>query len=432
VAGVAAEYNATATAAETTTLVVSDGTTTVSVDSATYTNLADQVTAIQGATGYSNLKFTVAVNDAGNGFKFTYKTTGAVSSTPTLTGTGSSHSVTSTTTGVTAVNSPTTTTIGVETDTPAGIVSAINAANTGVTATLVNTGTGSNSYKIVLAGQTGSNGVFTLTSSPDLGFHDAANSLQTAQDSIVGFEGLTLTRDSNTLTDVVDGVSVNLMATTGSSVRVTVTNDISTLKTNIQEMVTNYNSLISLFDEFTATESEADLAGALSEDSSMIRFLKTKVRDSVFGDSSTPSGSMTSLRNIGVSINQYGAITFTEAVYDTAITSDYDDVVTMLTADTNNQNLFETSNKGLAQDIATSLGDLTDSTGVVTVRETGAKTELTDHEDELVKLEARMDKVYNRYLMQFGVMESLMASMDSTKDYLTSQFEALSKVYDVD
>ena len=104
----------------------------------------------------------------------------------------------------------------------------------------------------------------------------------------------------------------------------------------------------------------------------------------------------------------------------------------MLTADTNNQNLFETSNKGLAQDIASAIGDLTDSTGLVTVREAGAKTQLTEYQDELTKLEARMEKVYNRYLVQFGAMETLMATLDSTKDYLTSQFESLSKAYDVD
>ena len=432
VTGVAAEYDVTGTAAETTTLVVSDGSTTVSVDSATYGSLAAQVTAIKAGTGYENLKFTVAINDAGNGFKFIYKTTGAVTTAPTLTGTGSNHSVTTTTAGVTAVNAPTTTTINISTDTPAGVVSAINKANTGVTATLVDTGLGSNTYRIVLAGQTGSDGIFNLTSSPDLGFHDTANLMQSAQDSIIGFEGLTLTRSSNTLTDVIDGASINLMATTASNTRITISNDISTLKTNIKDMVTAYNDLLGLFDELTATDDTTDLAGALSEDGSMVRFLKNKTRDVVFAESSTPSGTITSLRDIGVSVNQYGTITFTEATYDLAISSKYDDIVTMLTADTNNQNLFETSNKGLAQDIATAIGDMTDATGVVTVRQTGAKSDLAGHEDELAKLEARMERVYDRYLMQFGAMETLMATLDSTKDYLTSQFETLSKAYDVD
>ena len=434
VSGVAAEYNVTATASETTTLVVSDGTLSVSVDSATYSSISQQVTAIQGASGYSNLQFTVSANDAGNGFKFTYKTTGAVQTAPTLVGTGSSHTVTTTTTGVTAVNSPTNTMISVDTDTPTGIVSAINAANTGVTATLVDTGTSKNSYKIVLAGQSGSDGIFTLSSTPDLGFHDVANNLQAAQDSIIEFEGLSLTRSSNILTDVIDGATINLMATSSVDVRITVNNDISLLKTNIKSMIQSYNDMLGLFDELASSDAElqADLAGALTEDVSMIRFLQNKIRGSVFGESSTPSGTVTSLRDIGLSVNQFGVITFSETIYDAAVATQYDDIVTMLTADTNNQNLFETSNKGLAQDIASAIGDLTDSTGLVTVREAGAKTQLTEYQDELTKLEARMEKVYNRYLVQFGAMETLMATLDSTKNYLTSQFETLSKAYDVD
>jgi flagellar hook-associated protein 2 len=431
VSGVAAEYGVTGTVSETTTLVVSDGTTTVSVDSATYTNIAQQVTAIQAANGYDNLKFTIASNSSNDGFKITYKTTGAVTTAPTFTGSGSSHNVITNTAGVTAVNSATTTTLNVETDTPAGIVSAINAAKTGVQASLVDTGTGTNTFRILLSGQTGSNGVFTLTSSPDLGFHDAANTLQSAQDSIIGFEGLSIMRDSNSITDVIDGVTVNLMATSSSNIRIDIASDKSTLKANIQSAVSAYNDLLGLLDEFTADEDpDLEMAGALAQDTSLVRFLKTKVRDAVFADSSTPSGSVTSIRDLGLSLNQYGTVTFDETVYNQAILSSYDDVVTMLTADTSSENLFTVSNKGLAQDVATAIGEFTDNDGIVSGRETTAKTDLTSHQAELTKLEARMEVVYNRYLTQFGAMETLMARLDSTKDYLTAQFETLSKAYD--
>jgi flagellar hook-associated protein 2 len=433
VSGVAAEYDVTGTASETTTLVVSDGSNTVSLDSAAYTSIAEQVTAIQAASGYDNLTFTVSANADNDGFKFTYKTMGAVTTAPTLTGSGSSHTVTTTTAGVTAVNSATTTSIAVDTDSPAGVVSAINAANTGVLATLVDTGTGANMFRIVLSGQTGSDGVFTLTSSPDLGFHDTANTLQSAQDSIVEFEGLSITRSSNNLTDVIEGATVNLMATSASSIRIDIANDKSTLKLAIQDIVQNYNDLLGLLDEFTATpddNSVGDMVGALAEDTSLVRFLKSKVKDAVFADSSTPSGSISALRDVGLSVNQYGDITFDEAVYNSAVLSSYDEIVTMLTADTSNENLFANTNKGLAQDIATALGDFTDFEGVVTNREAGAKTDLTGHQDELLKLEARMEVVYNRYLNQFSAMETLMARLDSTKDYLTSQFETLAKAYD--
>ena len=430
VTGVAAVYNIAATASETTTLVASDGTNTVSVASATYNSIAGQVTAIKAASGYDDLLFTVAANDAGNGFKFTYKTTGAITAAPTLTGTGSSHAVTTTTAGRTPVNAATTTTISVATDTPAGVVSAINAANTGVVATLVDTGTGSNNFRIVLAGQTGSNGVFTLTSSPDLGFHDTANSLQSAQDSIMNFEGLNITRGSNNINDVIDGATINLVGTTSSSVRLNITNDKSTLKTNLQAMVDTYNGLNNLLNTAASATSEEDLGGALADDTSMVRFLKDQVRTSIFAESSTKSGNINAMRDLGISVNKTGTMTFTAATYDAAVLASYDDIVTMLTAGTSNESLFTTSNKGLSQDIATALSNFTDIDGIVTTRSKNATTSLADHKEELTKLETRMEGVYQRYLTQFTAMESLMASMDATKDYLTGQLESLSKAYD--
>jgi len=430
VTGVAAKYTVTGNASETTDFVISDGITTVRVDEATYTSIAEQVTAIKAGIGYDNLKFTVSANDSNDGFVFDYKTTAAVGTAPTLTGTGSSHVVNNTITGVTPVNAATTTTISIAMDTPAGVVKAINESNAGVTATLVDIGTNKNAYKILLTGQSGSDKAFTITSAPDLGFNDVANALQLAQDSILEYEGMKLTRGSNILTDVINGATINLMDTSVSNVRLSITNDRSALKTGIQSMVSTYNDTVTLLNTVTAADSEAELAGSLTDDSSVVRFLKNKIRTNILADSSTPSGSINALRDIGVSINEYGVVTFSETEYDNAVASHYDDIVTMLTANTNDHNLFESSNKGLAQDIATLLGDFTDSDGIISLRETGSKAELSDHEDALIKLEQRMEVVYNRYLAQFGAMETLMATIDSTKDYLTAQFESLSKAYD--
>jgi len=172
------------------------------------------------------------------------------------------------------------------------------------------------------------------------------------------------------------------------------------------------------------------LGGSLSDDTSMVRFLTDQIRTAIFADSSTNSGNITALRDLGISVDKSGAMTFTETTYDAAVLASYDDIVTMLTADTSNESLFTTTNKGLAQDIATTLGNFTDSDGIVTTRSEGATEDLADHKEELVELEKRMEAVYERYLAQFTAMESLMASMDATKEYLTGQLESLSKAYD--
>ena len=327
-------------------------------------------------------------------------------------------------------SSTTTTAVTVSTPTPAGVVSAINAASTGVTATLVDTGISGSNYRIILSGDTGSEGAFTLTSTPDLGFGDSDNTLQSAQDAIINFDGLTVTRASNEINDVIEGATFSITETTSSAVRLNITSDKSTLKTNLQNMITTYNDLNTLLSELTAEGSEAELGGALADDTSLVRYLKSQIRTAIFADSSTTSGSISALRDLGISLDKTGDLTFDETTYDIVIASSYDDVVMMLSANTSDQNLYDTASKGLAQDIATTLEGFNDSTGVLTTRTSNAEEELVEFKDELVKLEARMENVYQRYLTQFTAMETLMASMDTTKDYLEGQLEQLSKAYD--
>ena len=432
VTGVAGIYRSALTASVTGTLSVSDGTNSVSVASATYTNVADQVAAIQAAAGYEDLLFTVAAN--GNNIDLTYKTTGAISTAPTVSVGGTSQTVTNPTSGVTAVNSPVVTKIPVTTTTPAGVVEAINAANKGVTASLVDTGTGGNNFRIVLSGDTGIAGTFAVTSSisDDLGFGDADKTLQTAQDAVINFEGLTINRGSNSVNDVISGTTIDLNGVTSSAVRLNVTSDTSTLKTSLQDVVTAYNSLNSSLDNMGSVKdgSTDTLNGALAGDGSLISYIKNNIRTAVFNESSTKSGNVNALRDLGISIDRSGKMTFDETTYNSMVLNNFDDISKMLTAGTSNQSAYDTASKGLSQDIATTLEGLTDKDGIVTTRSTNASSVLADHKEELTKLETRMTAVYQRYLSQFTAMESMMASLDATKDYLTGQLESLSKAYD--
>ena len=432
VTGVAGIYRSALTASVTGTLSVSDGTNSVSVASATYTNVADQVAAIQAAAGYEDLLFTVSAN--GNNIDLTYKTTGAISTAPTVSVGGTSQTVTNPTSGVTAVNSPVVTKIPVTTTTPAGVVEAINAANKGVTASLVDTGTGGNNFRIVLSGDMGIAGTFAVTSSisDDLGFGDADKTLQTAQDAVINFEGLTISRGSNSVNDVISGTTIDLNGVTSSAVRLNVTSDTSTLKTSLQDVVTVFNSLNSSLDNMSSVKdgSTDTLNGALAGDGSLISYIKNNIRTAVFNESSTKSGNVNALRDLGISIDRSGKMTFDETTYNSMVLNNFDDISKMLTAGTSNQSAYDTAAKGLSQDIATTLEGLTDKDGIVTTRSTNASSVLADHKEELTKLETRMTAVYQRYLSQFTAMESMMASLDATKDYLTGQLESLSKAYD--
>ena len=432
ITGVAAIYSSGLTPSVTATLSVSDGTNAVSVASASYSTVAAQVSAIQAGAGYDDLLFTVAAN--GNNIEATYKTTGAIATASTVTVGGTTQTVTNPTAGRTAVNSPVVTSISISTDTPAGVVEAINAANKGVTASLVDTGTGGNNFRIVLSGDTGLAGTFAVTSSisNDLGFGDADKTLQTAQDSVINFEGLTITRSSNAITDVVAGTTIALNDVTSSAVRLNVVSDTSTLKTGLKDVVIVYNSINAALSNMGSIKEDSTeaLNGALADDGSLISYIKNNIRSAVFNNSSTTSGNVNALRDLGISINRGGDMTFDETKYDGLVLTNFDDISKMLTAGTSNQGKYDTASKGLSQDIANVLDGFTDKDGIVTTRSTNATSLLEDHKEELTKLETRMTAVYQRYLSQFTAMESMMASLDATKDYLTGQLESLSKAYD--
>jgi flagellar capping protein FliD len=449
--------------------------------------------------------------------------------------------------------SQTNTTIAVETDTPQGVVNAINAGDYGVTATLVDTGTAGTNQRIILSGSSGTANAFTISSTPDLGFGytganakytmpfvngdatgatsdqnltfsfggktatvdlynedsstnaarysglsdtnllaainaqldaqgigftasvssdnsgftftqdvagavtsaptatvdgsavnltqavagAASNTMQSATNAVIGFNGLTITRSSNTINDVVAGavLSINQVTETGGTsnpARVTISSDTSTLKTKVQSLVTEYNNFNGLMAELgsSATDEDNEMMGALRRDTATVRYIQNALRTAVLANSSTTATGVEGLRDIGVSMDKSGNLTFDEKKYDTAITTSFDKVVTMLTADTTNQSEYSTAAKGLSQDIAKVLDGLGDTDSVLSTRNTNAETAIETYEEELADLEKRMEAVYDRYLSQFSAMESMMNSMNGTKDYLEGQLESLSKAYD--
>ncbi|MDO7634703.1 MAG: flagellar filament capping protein FliD, partial [Porticoccaceae bacterium] len=323
------------------------------------------------------------------------------------------------------------TTIAVTDPTPAGVVSAINAAGTGVTARLVDTGIQGSNYRIMITGATGSQSVFSLSSSPDIGFGDVGNTLQTAQDAILSVNGLSITRSSNEISDAIGGATLALTATTDTAVRLNVSSDKSVMKTNVQAAVAAYNEFNKLLTDLTSSVPNEDLeySGALAREQSAVRYIKQQVFDKIMGDSSTKSGVVSAMRDIGVSVDKTGSLTFNSDRFDAAALDHYEDVVAMLSANTSNQNLYSAASKGLAQDVATVITNLTNSTGIVATRKNNAEDYREDFADELLALEARMENVYQRYLTQFAAMDSMLEKIDGTKEYLTGQLESLANMY---
>ena len=301
-------------------------------------------------------------------------------------------------------------------------------------ATAIATGLDGTDVTLVLEGASGGNNGFTLFSSSasDQGADKFitglnSNKVQAGQDAKFSVNGLSVARASNQVTDVIDGVSFTLEAV--ASANISVVSDHSTLKDKLKGLVESYNDIQLAATELADPASEEELVGgALARDKALIRSVKDAVYDAVTSTSSVTSGNIEALRDIGISLTKTGDLSFDETVFDDVASSSFNDISIMLTAGTSDQSIFDPNPQGLAIDARERLDILTDTIdGLFVSKATNEQLKVADYEVELQELDVAMEKIYQRYLRQFTIMETLVSGLNSTRDSMGTTWENMSK-----
>jgi len=319
-------------------------------------------------------------------------------------------------------------TISVDTATPDGVVTAINDSNIGVTASLVRLGNAADEYQILLQGDKGSEGAFTVSSSVDLGLDESSNTLQNAGNAQFVFNGLSIERETNEINDLVAGATLTIKAPSEDTISVRVSSGENLLKGSLQNMISAYNDLKGIMDALVDSDSEIENGGALVSDYSGVRFVEQQIRDAIFEDAETSSGSIDSLRDLGITTDKNGKLVLDEDIFDDVLNDSYDDVKMMLTAGTDNQSEFSSGSQGLAQSVILKIEELVGNDGILALRQENAEAAIEVYQEDMFKLEERIELLYDRYLAQFTAMESLVREMNNTRDYLEDQFEMMANV----
>jgi flagellar hook-associated protein 2 len=211
-----------------------------------------------------------------------------------------------------------------------GIRDAINAKNAGVRASIVkvadnnfqlsitSTDTGaSNSLKITAFDDTntaitGATGLGKLVYDPTktAGTGKNLTGLQTAQDASIKIDGITINRASNTISDAVNGVTLDLKKVTTTSVNMSISKDTSGASTAINGLVKAYNDLNKSLKSLTSYNAETKKGGVFQGDSSL-NSITTQIRgvmSQTLGGLS--SGAPENLAAIGISFQRDGSMTF--------------------------------------------------------------------------------------------------------------------------
>jgi flagellar hook-associated protein 2 len=316
-------------------------------------------------------------------------------------------------------------TVTVLAPTPQAVVDSINDAGLGLTAGIIDTGaSGASRYIISVSGSTGVDNSFTLSSaSADLTFPDQRS---TAGDASLSIDGVAVTRAGNTVTNAIPGVTLNLNEVTSpDSINISVSRDINSLKDKLINLVDTYNDVETVFDTLISREdSEDGITGSLAGNTTF-RYLKNQIRSLFTDESSTASGEYGYFASIGVEMTKSGQLEFNETQFTGAVADSFSDLVTMLTADTNDQSIYGDASRGLAGDAKVFLDKLLRVSGTVTTSIQRAEEQLSSYEEDLEDLNRRMEILRERYVAQFASMQQIVDQMSSTRDYLKQQFEAL-------
>jgi flagellar hook-associated protein 2 len=290
-------------------------------------------------------------------------------------------------------------------------------------------------YKIFLTGPSGAPSKFSLSVnygagdevmvSPGLHFSAANATNQTAADAKVKVDGITFTRSSNTLTDVVPGLTFNLKGTTSTSAAVDLTRDTTAIKEKLNAMVTAYNDAITIMGEVSNPKSDFETYGATLVGDSTVRSLKQQLRQMIMGPSSTPGSNVGAMWQMGISVSELGTMSIDNTKLDAALTNNYSDVVKTFTGNQNGLTIFSPAPGGIAGDAVRKLTNMLGAKGVLVSQSTSATTQNTKYKADLEKLQTRMDALLARYQKQFASMDSMVGNVNSQKTSLKSTFEGM-------
>jgi len=266
-------------------------------------------------------------------FNFGSITGGSVSSTGTYTGASFTP------------NSAATKTVTIDSsnNTLTGIVSAINAAAMGVTASIVNDGSSAPNRLVLTNTQTGQNQSMSMAVTGDTGLstllnYDPSNNsgqalseTSKAQDAQIKLDGIAITKPGNTISDAITGVTLSLKKiNTGNPTLLSLTRNTSTLTTNLNNFVSGYNSLIGTITSMTAFDQKTHIGASLYGESSL-RSIKNQIRSTLASALPNATG-LTSLNQLGISFQKDGTLTLDSTKLQASITNSYDKIASLFTA----------------------------------------------------------------------------------------------------
>lgn len=299
-----------------------------------------------------------------------------------------------------------------------GLSSAINKANAGVTATILNDGT--QDHLVITGGQTGSANGVSISATGSFAAFDTTPATttmtrsQTAQNAELKIDGIPVSKASNTVTDAIKGVTLNLAQTNvGAPVTVSLAKDTASINKSISAFVDAYNTLATAVNKQTAYNASTKTGAVLNGDASA-RSILTNIRAEL-GKATGDTGALKTLSDIGIAFQRDGTLKLEKpAKLEAALASNFEGVSALFSSST-----------GYATRIAKVTEEMLGSKGVFKNRTDGLNASIKANGDSQERMSLQLEQTEKRYRTQFTQLDTMMTNMKGMTSYMTQQLAAL-------
>lgn len=305
----------------------------------------------------------------------------------------------------------------------ADVRDAINGADAGVDAAIVDDGTAQR--LVIAADDTGAANTIDISVTDNdgnntdtvglsaLSYTGGAENLaqvEAASDAALTVNGLDVTRPTNQIDDLLPGLSLDLkQAQVGTVVEVSVASDTGAAKAAVEDFVEAYNGLQKPIAEATRFDAESGQAGVLLGDSTA-RGLLSSLRNGVVADTGV-SGPLDRLVDLGISTDEDGGLEIDDARLNEALADDFEGVAALL--------------GGIGETFGRTAARFGGDDGIVAARSEGVEARLEDIGDQREALDRRIANLEERLRAEFSALDTLVAGLQDTGDFLSRQLSNL-------
>lgn len=318
----------------------------------------------------------------------------------------------------------------------ADAINADTAMNTKVTANIIQYGT--NDFRMVFTPKSadiastismtdslggGLVNSITGTVDPLTGPTNTAGAMEIIQDGVDAhftFDGISMSRSTNAVSDIATGMTINLLKD-GGSANIAITQDRSKVADNMKSMVNSYNTLIKQLDDMTGYDATAGKVGIFNGDNTIknIRREITRMITSV-------NSSGYSLPDYGISLDKTGVMSFDSDAFTTKMNADPEGTEGFFSTKTTVSSAgVATTTDGIFTELNTLINSYTStSTGTLYHLTQGNKDAATTLSSDRAKANALLTARYETMSAKFAAYDSMISKLNNSFSALKQQIDA--------